>query len=223
MYSKEEAVIKVNRDSLRKTLDYFGDITISEMLELPASRKEALAIGCDMYFTGSCKYGHIAPRLTCGNVCYICNRAKAKNYYDSNKEEIIKKSIAYIKDRKKNDPRYKVMNLLRTQLTRVLNLAKQDKNGSCTEEILGYSFEDFRESIESKFTSDMTWLNHGTVWELDHIRPIASFNLDDPNEMSFVNSLDNLQPLTVEEHKKKSTWELVNGAYKREFYVQNYY
>lgn len=48
----------------------------------------------------------------------------------------------------------------------------------------------------------MSWYNYGD-WEIDHIIPVSSFNLE-TTPPSVVNSLDNLQPLWKIENIKKS-------------------
>jgi hypothetical protein len=41
----------------------------------------------------------------------------------------------------------------------------------------------------------MTWANHGEVWEIDHIMPLAAFNLTDPNHLKQASHYTNLRPL----------------------------
>lgn len=70
-----------------------------------------------------------------------------------------------------------------------------------TNEVLGYSAKELKESIEKKFTNGMTWENWGK-WHIDHIKPVSSF--DKSEKMSIINSLDNLQPLWAQDNLKKS-------------------
>ena len=67
--------------------------------------------------------------------------------------------------------------------------------------MLGYSAEEFRENIQSKFTEGMSWENWGE-WHIDHIMPVSKF--DKETSASIVNALSNLQPLWAEENFKKS-------------------
>ena len=70
---------------------------------------------------------------------------------------------------------------------------------------LGYSWRQLREHLESQFLSDMTWDNWGEVWEVDHIRPLASFryeSLDDP-QFREAWKLSNLRPLYRDANAKK--------------------
>lgn len=58
--------------------------------------------------------------------------------------------------------------------------------------------------LESKFQPGMTWDNWGKVWEIDHIKPLTSFNLANPVEQLAACSIDNLQPLWKSENRRKS-------------------
>ena len=44
---------------------------------------------------------------------------------------------------------------------------------------LGCEVSDFRQHIENQFSSDMTWANHGELWEFDHIIPLNYRGDDD--------------------------------------------
>jgi len=56
----------------------------------------------------------------------------------------------------------------------------------------------------------MTWENYGSLWELDHIQPLSSFDLSDPKQLREACNYVNLQPLWKEEHKAKSIAENSN-------------
>ena len=49
----------------------------------------------------------------------------------------------------------------------------------------------------------MTRENYGEVWEVDHIRPICSFDLSDPEQVKACFHHSNLQPLFIEENRSK--------------------
>jgi hypothetical protein len=59
--------------------------------------------------------------------------------------------------------------------------------------------------LEQQFDDKMTWGNYGTYWEINHIKPCDSFNLNDLNEQIKCFHYTNLQPLTITENRKKVT------------------
>lgn len=62
----------------------------------------------------------------------------------------------------------------------------------------GTSLAGVRMHLESKFAPGMTWKNHGYgpgFWNIDHIRPLASFKLSEPAQALAAFHYSNLQPL----------------------------
>lgn len=72
-------------------------------------------------------------------------------------------------------------------------------------EPFGYSFNQWKEHIESLWKPGMTWDNYGKEWVIDHITQISLFSESTP--LSVVNSLVNLQPLWHHEHNLKNSHE----------------
>ena len=71
------------------------------------------------------------------------------------------------------------------------------KVGSPVKE-LGCTLEEVKEYLQNKFLPGMTWENWGRgpgKWNIDHIRPLASFNLTDSDQFRQAVSYQNLQPL----------------------------
>jgi len=72
------------------------------------------------------------------------------------------------------------------------------------ENLVGWTFQDFKKVIEKKFSPGMNWGNHGE-WEIDHKIPIAAFNFNRPEDIDFKRcwALKNLQPLWRKENNTK--------------------
>ena len=49
----------------------------------------------------------------------------------------------------------------------------------------------------------MEWAGYGETWVVDHIRPISSFDLSEPEQRSLCFSWYNLQPLTRQQNIDK--------------------
>lgn len=75
----------------------------------------------------------------------------------------------------------------------------------CTKEFFSDYLLGHPNAIENGYTID----NYGTVWHIDHIRPLASFNLKDEEEVKRALHYTNCQPLGKIENLKKGS--LHNG------------
>lgn len=78
------------------------------------------------------------------------------------------------------------------------------KSGSAIRD-LGCSMEELKVYLESKFQPGMSWDNYSfTGWHIDHIIPLSSFDLTDPEQFKQACHYTNLQPLWAEDNFKKS-------------------
>lgn len=76
-------------------------------------------------------------------------------------------------------------------------------------ELLGCSIQDFRQHIEALWLPGMTWSNWGRdddEWQLDHIRPIASFDLTDLSQQAACFHFTNYQPLWAPDNRRKGSF-----------------
>jgi hypothetical protein len=71
-------------------------------------------------------------------------------------------------------------------------------------ENLGCSLDFFRGHLEAQFQPGMTWGNWSrSGWHIDHILPLASFDLTDPVQVAIACHYSNLQPLWAGENISK--------------------
>ncbi len=124
---------------------------------------------------------------------------KNKKYYLVNKENIINKNTEYTKNRKKVDNLFRLKSSLNTTIHNSFNRSKFSKSGK-TENIIGCTFTEFKEYLESKFEDWMNWENKGLYngelnfgWDIDHIIPVSSAKTEE--EVLKLNHYTNLQPL----------------------------
>ena len=71
-----------------------------------------------------------------------------------------------------------------------------------TVDLIGCSYAFLKEHIEKQFTDGMSWEKINS-FHLDHIRPLSSFDLTDPEQLKAAFHWTNLQPLTPEENMEK--------------------
>ena len=128
-------------------------------------------------------------------------KQKRKEYYEENKEEIIKKTWEYKKKRLMEDPLFKLIECLRSRILTAIKSQAGEKAAKSIE-LLGCSIKHVRDHLESQFTEGMTWENQGE-WHIDHIRPCASFNLEDPEDQRKCFHWTNLQPLWAQDNIRK--------------------
>jgi hypothetical protein len=72
---------------------------------------------------------------------------------------------------------------------------------------LGCSLDKLKQHLENMFDEDMTWENYGRRgWHVDHIKPLAAFNLTNESELAQACHYTNLQPLWAEENLQKNSY-----------------
>lgn len=125
-----------------------------------------------------------------------------KEWYEQNKEHFHEYHNQYRKERRKKDPLYAVMNDIRSRIRFELRKNKQSES---SKKFLGCSIEELKKYLESKFHPGMTWENRGFWgWHIDHIRPIASFDLSKKEERLKCFHYTNLQPLWAIDNFRKN-------------------
>jgi hypothetical protein len=120
-------------------------------------------------------------------------KQKNKERFQLNKE----KWNQYGKDRAKIDPVYRMKVQMRKLLIKALNGQSKSKT---TEQIIGCTYTELKDHIESQFEAWMTWDNKGLYngdfnygWDIDHIIPLATAK--SPEDILYLNHYTNLRPL----------------------------
>jgi hypothetical protein len=146
-------------------------------------------------------------------------RKKKKQEYERNKNSYIKRATAWNKVNKKrrseiisnyhqthkNEPQYKILQVLRGRFYSAVVKQQKGKKASSTKNIIGCSIEELRKYLESKFEKDMSWSNLGMYgWHIDHIIPCSYFDLTKPSEQKKCFNYTNLQPLWAHDNLSKS-------------------
>jgi len=100
---------------------------------------------------------------------------------------------AQVHGRYYSDTDFKLAKVLRSRIHSAIR--NRSKSGSAVK-LLGCTIEELRVYIEKQFVEGMTWENWSQFgWHLDHILPLSSFNLSDPDQLKKACHFTNLQPL----------------------------
>ena len=132
---------------------------------------------------------------------YWANREKGlermRGWHSKNKD----KDLAYQKYKRDTDPCYKIGKTLRSRLRSALK--RNFKSGSAVRD-LGCSIEYLKTYLEGKFEPGMSWDNWAhDSWHIDHIVPLASFDLTDREQLLKACHYTNLQPLWAKDNLSK--------------------
>lgn len=101
--------------------------------------------------------------------------------------------------REKNNPNARVQNSLRARLRKFI----KGKKSLRISNLIGCSFDEFRQHLECKFKKGMTWDNYGSAWHIDHIIPCKHFDHTDEDQVARCWHWTNLQPLWASENCSK--------------------
>ena len=93
------------------------------------------------------------------------------------------------------------INWLRGVINRALRRSSAAKSDR-TLELLGCTPLELRAWITAQFKPGMSW-NNRTAFHIDHKRPLASFDLRDPDQQRAAFHFTNLQPLWASENRSK--------------------
>jgi len=137
------------------------------------------------------------------SLCKACFNVKWNQYQQQTGQQNNRNKI-----RRQIDPQYKIKQILRG---RYLDAIKRHTAGGKVNkfhsaiDLIGCDIEFYKQHIEQQFKPDMTWENHGILWEIDHIKPCASFNLTDPNQQKECFHYLNTQPLYYSDNRSKGS------------------
>src|SRR3990167_165923 len=155
-------------------------------------------------------YRHARYKDGIRSECKDCYRERGATYYNGHKQEYSdrqatyynyhkKERMSYISKRLKIDLNFKLAGRLRTRM--YIALKKGYKSGSAVRD-LGCSIGQFRSYIENQFEPGMSWNNYGR-WHLDHVQPLASFDLTDRSQFLTACNWLNYQPMWARDNIRK--------------------
>lgn len=110
-------------------------------------------------------------------------------------------SASRLWERWKHDPQFRIAKACRSRIWKFLNGSTKRER---THELLGCSFEQLAQWLESKFQPGMSWENYGD-WEIDHVIPCAAFDLTDRQQRLKCFHYTNTQPMWWRENIVKGS------------------
>lgn len=157
--------------------------------------------------------GYRAPLkpIVTEQVCSVCNTLKPMlDYYKHSRKckqcisahnracRVPKQRVlslnsrsVYVRSRRQSNPLFKLRSTVSTLIANSLTNSGYSKESN-TASILGCSFEQFHDHIQSQFTVGMSWHNR-SLWHIDHIIPLAFAHNE--QELIMLNHYTNLRPL----------------------------
>lgn len=101
-------------------------------------------------------------------------------------------------EKRSSDPIYRMIESFRARLCLIAK-GKESK----TKDLIGCEVNQFKKHIESQFKRGMTWENYGTIWHVDHILPVSSFDHNNPKHVAQCWHWTNLRPLAAKKNLEK--------------------
>lgn len=135
-----------------------------------------------------------------------CNKDKnikyQQKYFRNNQTKIREYKKLYVNYKYHNDEQFKIKILLRSRFSAALKNQNILKINSVLI-LVGCTIQECKQYLESQFNPEMNWENHGTIWEIDHIKPCVLFDLTDIEQQKLCFHYTNLQPLFKIENRQK--------------------
>jgi hypothetical protein len=138
---------------------------------------------------------------------YKTYREKNKEYFNQychnhyhTKKELYRE---WERNRYNTDTPFRIKKVTSARISEALKTYQTLKRDR-TIEYLGCNMEDYVQYLEQKFTPKMDWDNYGEYWEIDHIFPIDSFDLNIEENLYKCFHYKNTQPLEKTKNREKS-------------------
>lgn len=118
-----------------------------------------------------------------------------------------KRHREYRKERRESDHSFKLLNNMRTLMYiaisgRSYKPGKDYRKSKSTMAYIGCTIQELREHLEGQFVNGMCWENYGQ-WHVDHIKPLAMFDMSNESHRHEAWHYTNLQPMWATDNIRK--------------------
>jgi len=136
-------------------------------------------------------------------LCNDCRSARLREYKKRHPEtEKRWRRKAY--ERIKSNPDLRVRQSIRQRISKAIAAGGKGERVSPGKlRYLGCSCGDAVGYLEQQFKPGMTWENYGKVWHIDHIFPIACYDMRSESDRCKAFHYTNLQPMFAKENMRK--------------------
>lgn len=124
-------------------------------------------------------------------------RAANPDYDPKSAKPYIVEDREHVRAVERANPARVAMERMRKRLQKIIG-----KSGIRTIGFIGCSSAHLRQHLEAQFLPGMSWDNRPD-WHIDHIRPLSSFDLSDPEQFKAASHYTNLQPLWAIDNLRK--------------------
>jgi len=174
-------------------------VNVAEKARREANPNEGRARGAKWYAENRERRRDASARWYADNKDRVARNRQAR--IEADPEGVRKKWRDWQNERYKTNPRHRINACISPAIRKSL---RGGKGGRGWQEIVGYTVDDLIAHLERQFRDGMTWETYGREWEVDHIRPVASFDLEKGiEEIRACWALSNLRPLCARANRSK--------------------
>lgn len=198
---KKNPEIKIESNKKEQERYYKKKLEIAEII-IDSNKNKVCSIcnedkSLDNFYIAKCKG-------TIRSMCKECNSNKRKIYYQNNREKTIEQTNKYKVERMKTDIDFKLERRLRCRIYQAFKAQSNEKTNR-TWKYIDCNPNYFKKWIEFQLYDNMTLENYGKFWHIDHVKPCASFDLSNPEEVNKCFNWKNLRPYKSEKNLQKNS------------------
>ena len=145
-------------------------------------------------------------------------KALNKKHFENNKERVRERARKNYKKYRQN-PKFVVTQNCRNRINKLI---KRKSKSQKTHKLLECTPKFLMEWLEHQFDSNMNWDNYGKYWDIEHVKPCASFNLDSIEEQKKCFSWKNIRPFESKRNQSKNDTVCLQDIFIQELKVYQY-